>query len=484
MLVGLLLAQLLSTLQVYLSNQRLYRALEAFESAGYVTVPNAIVAPSLKSLAVAFKGGLFFTLTTGMCLVFLSIAAAWIWVVLCHKRKAFLIPIGVVWAGLLAASNSKGFCSEAFAQFLLIPSVVFLAGLRWIPETGSFRIGMRHAAALAPLGVIILSAFFFTDTGIFINIRDKLLFSNPLGQRINAFYYRYTLYPAELFKAPAQKLLKTCRILIPDNPALARRVRGALARYDYLKVDREIPVDLTLKESGDQLVLSSAGKILILTDSRKMLSGTGKLLREFSKKADRYAFLRHFTLVSIFLVLPLVFIVILYAPVRLLTGLFVHSGVSMALSYLLCTVFLLAAMFFLVPGQEKLADSAELFAALDSDDLGHRISGLKHAHENRIDIADFPAYRKMAASTNPAERYWLAKALGSSRNPETLDDLFLLLEDRQPNVVCMALYSIGLRKNRSALNSIMEKLKTSNHWYVQWYAYRALKELGWSQTIK
>jgi hypothetical protein len=484
LLLGILIAQILSTCHVYLSNQRIYQAVDALHSAGYVTVPNPIVAPTLKSFAVAFKGGLFFTLSTGASLTLLSIVSAWMWVRLCRRRKVFLVPIGVIWAVCLAAANRHGFCPEATTQFLFIPPAVFLAGIRWMPETNGLRIGLKHAVALVPLGAIILSPFLFGDTGVFINIRDRLLLSNPLGEKINAFYYRYTMYPAELFKAPAQKLLKTCHIVLPQNPALARRIEGALARYDYLRVDQGIPVELTIESSGDQLALSNAGKVVVLSDSGKILRGTGRLLGEFSKKTDPYIFLRQFTLVSIFLVVPLVFFGILYAPVRFLTGLFLRPDMSTALSSILCTVFLVAVMFALMPDQPRFAGAAELSAALDADNLSRRISGLKHADEKQIDIANFPAYRKMSASPYTAERYWLARVLGMSRHPKTLNDLLLFLEDKHPNVVCMALFSIGLRKNRGSINNVMAKLQTSDHWYVQWYAYRALRELGWKQKIK
>lgn len=484
LLLGIFVSQVLSTFHVYLSNRRLHQALDALQAAGYVTVPNQIVAPLLNHLTIAFNGGLFFTLTTGACLTLLSIASAWIWNILCQRRKGYLIPIAIVWAGSLALANMHGFCLEAFTQFLLIPPTVFIASWRWFPDARNFRISLKHTAALLPLCVIVLSAAFFVDTGIFINIRDKLFLSNPLGEKINDFYYRYTMPPAELFKSPAQKLLKTCHIVLPEDPASARRIQGMLARYDYLRVDREIPVDLTVEKSGEQLVLSNAGRRLIVVDPAKMLTDTGNLLAEFSKKADRYVFLRQFTLISLFLVVPLVFYAILYVPTRFLTGRFMGSDRSALLSSGLCAFFLVLAIVVFKPDSPGFSNTSELNAALGAENRWRRISGLKHVCENRIDIANFSKYRKLLISPDPVERYWLARALGMSRHPKTLKDLLLFLEDPHPNVQCMALFSIGLRKNRSVISRVMAKLKTSDHWYVQWYAYRALRELGWKQTIK
>jgi HEAT repeat protein len=60
--------------------------------------------------------------------------------------------------------------------------------------------------------------------------------------------------------------------------------------------------------------------------------------------------------------------------------------------------------------------------------------------------------------------------------------LLTLLDDPHPNIVSMAFYSLGQRGNRQAVPKIMKKIETSDHWYNQWYAYRALKSLGWRQS--
>ena len=51
------------------------------------------------------------------------------------------------------------------------------------------------------------------------------------------------------------------------------------------------------------------------------------------------------------------------------------------------------------------------------------------------------------------------------------------------NVVCQALESIGRKRSKPAKTRIMEILKTSDHWYVQGYAYNALRKLGWKQEL-
>jgi HEAT repeat protein len=83
------------------------------------------------------------------------------------------------------------------------------------------------------------------------------------------------------------------------------------------------------------------------------------------------------------------------------------------------------------------------------------------------------------ASPHIAVRYWLARALGKSRKQETYQDLLTLLNASQPNVVCQALYSIGQRGDSDAIDNILQVMGAFDHWYVQRYAYQALRELGW-----
>jgi HEAT repeat protein len=45
----------------------------------------------------------------------------------------------------------------------------------------------------------------------------------------------------------------------------------------------------------------------------------------------------------------------------------------------------------------------------------------------------------------------------------------------------MAFYGLGQRGDWRAVSEILKRIKTSDHWYNQWYAYKALRALGWKQ---
>jgi HEAT repeat protein len=101
--------------------------------------------------------------------------------------------------------------------------------------------------------------------------------------------------------------------------------------------------------------------------------------------------------------------------------------------------------------------------------------------KNRIDPSQFKAYPGFLKSPRIVERYWIARALAHGLGEKIYADLTRMLKDPSPNVVCMALKSFGKRRDRQAIPLILELMKKSDHWYVQWHAYNALKRLGWRQ---
>ena len=99
-----------------------------------------------------------------------------------------------------------------------------------------------------------------------------------------------------------------------------------------------------------------------------------------------------------------------------------------------------------------------------------------------MEITDYPAYQLLLASPLVVERYWLARAMADSRSETTYHQLLQLIQDVHPNVTCQALYALGQRGRREAIEPIKMQMRASDHWYTQWYGYRALRKLGWRQT--
>jgi len=54
LLLGMLTAQIIATIQVYLSNAGLYHSLISISNAGYLTIPNQMIMKGLLELSTAF----------------------------------------------------------------------------------------------------------------------------------------------------------------------------------------------------------------------------------------------------------------------------------------------------------------------------------------------------------------------------------------------------------------------------------------------
>jgi len=123
----------------------------------------------------------------------------------------------------------------------------------------------------------------------------------------------------------------------------------------------------------------------------------------------------------------------------------------------------------------------DLAKALESERWQGRVAALKIIQQKGMEVSDFQAYQGMRPSPHIPERYWFVRALGVSRQSETYEDLLTFLDDPHPNVVCMAFYALGRRGDKRAVSEITKRIETSDHWYNQWYAYKALRALGWRQ---
>jgi len=481
LLLGLFVAQVIAAVQVYLSNLDLYRSLSTIKAAGYLTIPNQLTMPSLQELTSAFFGGLFFTLSVGVGLTLVSIGAAWVWHRVFSRNRYLLIFFLLFWAGSLVELNHRGFSFGATGYFFAIPPVVFLATLRWIPARPGNR-GWFHGA-LHTIPVVVLALLWALQIGknFFVDFRDILLLSNPVGIKVNDFYYDYTLYPAEVFKSLDQKLLKTCTLQDLKKGPLNARVEMELLSRDYLPVATDDAVDLEMVQNNGVLVFKHGGKTVIQTAVAEFLSDPATVLEEFSAKSDRHGFFRLFTFYSLLMGLPLALYLLLHALIRLLCSFFLDVRISSLIASTFCLIVglsILVPFHYMRGTNMKLKDVPQ---ALASECWQERLAALRIIERKKLEVSSFPPYPRLLKSPHVAERYWLARALAVSHRPETYRDLLTFLDDPHPNVVSMAFYGLGQRGDRRGVSEILTRIQTSDHWYNQWYAYKALRNLGWKQ---
>ena len=499
LLAGVLTAQVLFTCLVYFSDISLYQNLLAIKNSGYMIIPNELVMPSLRSISPAICGGIFFSLTTGAGLSFITffIVIAWRWISGNYKVLAGLLIIAV---GFLFFKFNFNFPITLICTFIVCTTA--FAALIFFPEKDK-NSGSILPVLSAHLGIIIVIVLIWvpvTDKDVFISIRDNLLLSNSIGQKINNFYYKYTLYPAETFKSLYQKLLKSCRIRIVDNKILHYQIEQLLISEDYLPVNDKfltdltpelspnlspnLSPDLTIDYENDSLIFQYQNKIIHQCSTDEFLKGSEEILELISDKTDHNKFLRKITFLSLISASPLLCYIILHAFFMVIlffikSKTFRITGASIAC---LITFTLPAVSFYYQPPLDIKKDDIAKY--LKSVDWQERVGAFKAISEQNLSVDRFietDQLNDFIQSPMIAERYWLAKVLGSSRSIKSYPVILKLLDDPQPNVVCMAMYSLGKQHQSNAESEIIRRIKTYDHWYVQWYAYKALKRLGWTQ---
>ncbi len=480
--LGMGIAQIVATAQVYFSNQRLFAQMTAVADAGFLPVPNQNVLPRLLGLESAFCGGLLFTLSVGAGLSLLSVAAARLWRRCTSGRRVLGAALAAVLAGAVALLNLRGFDAWATLYFVVVPPAVFWAAARprLAPPASADR--WRAGLRVLPLALLALGWSTQYDRGLFVDLRDHLLLSNPLGVGISSFYYRYTLYPAEAFKTFDQRTIKT----LVDRPAGAidgqPALKRELIRLDYLPVGATPAADVTVEIEAGRLTFQHGGKAVWADASERFLADPRRAAAEISARTDRFAFFRSVTFYGVLLAFPAALYVLLFALLRLPCGLAAGGRRADAAAAAACLLIGLAILVLFHFSREGPPPPEAIAAALESDRWQRRVAGIREVQERRWDIAAFPGYAAMRDSPCPQERYWLARALAVSPAPRAFADLIRLLDDPQINVRTMALDALARRRDPRAVPPILRLLKTSDEWYDQLYAYQALRALRWDQS--
>ena len=480
--IGLLMAQILATIQVYLSNLDLYATVSTASAAGYLAIPNQQVMDSLQNFAPAFFGGLFFTFTIGAGITLGTMAAAWIWARVFLSNKFILFFFLSVWVGALLLVNIHGFCLIPTLYFLLIPPVLFKLAARRESHRDSPSSRMQQLVHLIPIPLLALLWFTQFDSAMFLDLRDNLLLSNLLGRKFSDFYYTYTLYPAEAFKSLDQKIIKTWGNENIQTRAINLNLQNRLAANGYLLLPDTAKVDLKIIQKEDNLVFRSGEHIIFQIPVNQFLSDSQKMLQKFSQQIDRNATFRQFTFLSLLIGFPVLIYMVLHAVLYYLFLLFLNRKAAALTASIMCLLIGIIVLVYFQLNRSGNINFKDISQALESENWQTRVAALKTIQQEKLEIADYRAYPRLLKSRIPQERYWLAKTLAFSRRSGTYDDLLTFLNDKNTNVRCMAFYSLGLRQNPSAIKPILERIKISDNWYSQMYAYNALRSLGWKQT--
>ncbi|MCP4755483.1 MAG: HEAT repeat domain-containing protein [Proteobacteria bacterium] len=475
------MSQVVASVHVCVSNAELLMKMTAVGEAGYLMVPNRRVLDGILGLDTIVFGGMFFTLSVGAALTIIGLVAVWIWDRYFGRSIAFLGALATAWAAGMVALNYEGVDFLASSYFLVVPVVFGMASIGWKPlqNASGGWIGSIHA-----IPVIVLLVLWGTQLGnqVFIDVRDGILLSNPMGRKVSEYYYRYNLYPAESFKSLEQKVIKTCRLRLTDE-SVKKSLESTLLGYDYLPVEGRGSVDLVIVEDDDSLVFKNGGKTVLTTMPDEFLSRPEHILKDFSSKSDRSGYFRRFTFFSLVFGLPVAFYILLHGSVRLVSGLFFGQKASAAAASVFCLVVGIGLFVSLYQTRGASVKVEDLQTVFDSVGWQERTAALKFIYREKLEIGNFRAYRRLLESPNVQERYWLVKALSVSRRPETYAELVSFLDDVHPNVARQAFYGLGKRGDERTVGEIINRINLSDDWYTQWYAYKALRSLEWKQTL-
>lgn len=509
--LGLGVAQVVATVLVYLSNRALAAKIAAIRAAGYGPLPGVDISPSLKSVEAAFAGGAFFTLSTGAGLVVPAFVAVILILplprlyrvirsrlfkpgfrflglaVLAAAGTAAVIPV-VGWLVLLIRANARGFCPGLTAFLLLVPPPVIWAAVKWSPQRAGYkRLPWRSPFHFVLIAILLGLWASHVDRDVFINFKDNLLLTSRPGSAIVDFYYRYTLYPAEVFKPLSGQQLKTCVVAGNPDPVTTGRLEKTLRKHDYFIIPGGgSRVDLKLVYQGDRLILGQNKKALMIVDRDRFLSATGEILEQFSTEADHNAVFRRFTLISLLGMAPLILYLAGYALFCLLPGSLMNIRAASFLVPVLCFVFWTGVMTVMdIPKVTELTRDRAA-AAIREGTRKERLAALRYIHKKRLDITAFQGYRDLVSAPDLAQRYWLINSLGTSPNPLATDIIYPFLESKSAYIVCKAIAAAAdqvrtgdaLSRQRY-LNLILEKMQSADNWYVQFYAYKAAGRMGW-----
>jgi HEAT repeat protein len=202
------------------------------------------------------------------------------------------------------------------------------------------------------------------------------------------------------------------------------------------------------------------------------------MLKAFSSGSDRHAFFRRFTFYSIMLAFPMAVYLVVFGLLRYTSSFSMREKAALVTASTVPLLLFSLLLVYLHVGRPGVHDYLQ---ALESESWRYRIAALKHIERKGLEVGRSKIYLSLLSSPHIPERYWLARALGVSKEPETYDALIRLLGDPHRNVASMAFYALGKRRGKYAAQEILSRIRSSDDWYTQCHAYAALKAFGWTQ---
>lgn len=346
-------------------------------------------------------------------------------------------------------------------------------------------------------------------------LRDRLLLGSDLGKAVADFYYRNTMYPAEIIK-PLSMRTNVCIVTDSRSPILrqwfarrgflveeARNESKAFARF------RSAPFDLIVFDKGElaHTIVEQEGlwqRSIILATLMITDEGQDEIFARLDKnfewrssgsyRGSGLASLSHFGWTSVFLGLPVMLITAAAAFVALFLALLyrrLDPRIGRLMIGALIVLAIGGAAVLLMPTErgEIVAEIRRLpkkeIATVDQL-IGYLASGERDArYEAAYRIYQYPygnlryvdPLLKATEDIDIRVKMWAALALGNIGDARALDRLIAMLEDPQLLVRCKAAEALAGFRSPKAVAALTSRMK-NDQWYVGWYCYQSLRRMS------
>ncbi|MDY0360968.1 MAG: hypothetical protein RBR08_05930 [Desulforegulaceae bacterium] len=460
---GLLTEHLIWSIIIFKSNLEIAQKSKAILThTDFFISPCCFAAKGLEYISTAIYSAAFFTFTAGLFFIFAGIIAGFFY--LKFKRiKSYLIFIYMIIL-IFTAFLLKNYSINLISSILCFVLTVKL----------KYKIYFSRIYIL-PLIFMALIPFLYKGDSFFSDFRDKVLLTNFIGKSINNFYYKFTLYPAEIIKTPLQSQLKVFEIkgFTKDEES---KIKSILKKYNYFELkNHQTQKDIKIIKQNKKIIILSDGKNYVF-DYKIFLSDYKKIFISISNKKEKNI-LKQTTLAGFLIFLPFLIFYTLISFFKFLSG-FVPGTKNIDILASLSFIIVIYLLFFPLT-KTYFNQDLTLEQNLSAKNKFTRIEALKYAYKNKLKI---PIPQKCLNSSYDGERLWAVLNF----NINNLDDLEKIIKktkDKNINVRCKAYQKLGsvspLNQRLYTKTSLFLKsdFKLIKDWYVQWYAFNFCKKI-------
>ncbi|MBU2513746.1 HEAT repeat domain-containing protein [bacterium] len=475
LLLGLIICQTLAVIHLYYVTRTQLSRFHEISRANEIFIPGYTALTHSSGAIAIFKSALLITMSLGVGISLITIFVLYaartpgiFWKVVCYSS----FPI---WIYCLYLLNSVSICWFSSSYFLIIPIFIWFLDRKIPGEPIGYNLYPFNRFQLIIALLISATWVGFYDNSSLVSIRDHLLLSNSVGEKLSDYYYDNSFLVAAAIQSQKQKPVKTYYLTSEVEPSLKREIDAVLTSLSYLKVSQSAISDLIISSNGTSMGFSTPIKQMTSVSIPDFRANPAEALRDFSDKGDYYKFFRLALFISLLVTVPICCTLLLYLALMMVLQKLMTPNRAIQAATLITGLILLFTSYKLRPYSQPSYNISNPTQGLSSANQMERIAALKDIIRQKADINKFGSYNNLLHSQYTADRLWLATALAHVHHPKATSELTGLLNDPSPNVVCKAMLSLGQRGDVIAAGLMANIIKTTTSLYPQQCAYLSLQ---------